>query len=96
MMAPGLGLAALCAAAAQEPPRFGANVEVVRVEAVVLDAKHEPVPGLTAADFEVTDEGVARPLLSFEAIEVHAPPSRATRPSSGGRRPSRADPGRPV
>jgi VWFA-related protein len=44
------------AAAAQSPPVFRADVELVRVE-VLVTRGGEPVRGLTAADFELRDNG---------------------------------------
>lgn len=53
----GVTLAALLVAAApQSPPVFGAEVGVVRVE-VSVTRDGRPVRGLTAADFELRDEG---------------------------------------
>jgi Ca-activated chloride channel homolog len=46
----------LSAAAVQEPPVFRAEVGVVRVE-VLVTRSGVPVHGLTAADFQVRDEG---------------------------------------
>lgn len=63
---PGPFLAAiLCAATARlaavgpQMPVFRTGVDVVRVDALVTDGGR-PVSGLTAADFEVTDNGVAQ------------------------------------
>jgi VWFA-related protein len=44
-------------------PQFRASVDVVRMEALVLDGG-KPVRGLTARDFAVTDQGIA------QAVEV--------------------------
>ncbi|HSO23368.1 MAG TPA: VWA domain-containing protein [Chondromyces sp.] len=54
-----IAAAAAARAAAQEPPRFGGSVEVRRIllEVRVVDAGGEPVPGLTADDFEVSIGG---------------------------------------
>ncbi len=71
----GLVLASLAALAApQAPPTFPAGVELVRIDVVVLDRDGQPVTGLTAADFEVTDSGRPREILSFEPIVVRLPP----------------------
>ena len=43
--------------AGQAPPRFSVSVDAVRVDALVLDGDR-PVPGLTAANFELHDAGV--------------------------------------
>lgn len=59
--------------AAQEPePKAGevkaaVEVSIVAVDVLVLDAKGRPVPGLTAADFEVKVDGKPRPLEYVEA-----------------------------
>jgi VWFA-related protein len=70
-----LALAFLASPAApQAPPTFPGGVELVRIDVVVLDRAGQPVTGLTAADFEVTDSGRAREILSFEPIVVRPPP----------------------
>ncbi len=54
-------LAALAACGLQAPPVFRADVEVVRVEVLVTRAG-VPVRGLSAADFELREDGVPQPL----------------------------------
>jgi VWFA-related protein len=66
-------LIALAIGAAAPLLQFRTSVDVVRVEALVLD-KGRPVAGLTAADFAVTDNGVAQTIrvraLAREPIDV--------------------------
>ena len=57
---------------AQEPPRFPAAAEIVRIDAVVVDEAGRPVTGLTAADFAVEENGKPREIASFEAIVVRS------------------------
>jgi VWFA-related protein len=66
----------------QEPPRFPADVELVRIDVVVLDREGNPVAGLAAADFEVTEDGRPRALASFEPIVVR-PPARPPEHAAG-------------
>ena len=47
-------------------PVFRAAVTRVEVSAVVLDRDGRPVPGLSASDFEVIEEGVPQVIRSFE------------------------------
>jgi VWFA-related protein len=65
--------------AAQEPPTFASDVELVTVDALVLDEDGEPVGGLTREDFELRDEGESREVLTFEALDAVAEPARVTR-----------------
>lgn len=77
------GLIALCAVASvdvfaqqqSELPQFRAAVELVQLDVAVLDDKRQPVRGLTAADFSVLEEGVARPIRAFTAVDL---PARTT------------------
>ncbi len=73
-------------AGAQEPAsgRFGEVVDVrlVNVEAWVTDADGNPVPGLTAADFEVREDGKPVEITHFseigsERLELAATPPEA-------------------
>jgi VWFA-related protein len=58
--------------ASAQQPAFSARVESVRVDVLVLDNGH-PMRGLTAADFEIADNGVPQQvdLVSFEQIPLN-------------------------
>jgi VWFA-related protein len=62
----------LAGAAAQEPPRFPAAAEIVRIDAVVVDGTGRPVTGLTAADFAIEENGKPREIATFEPIVVQS------------------------
>jgi VWFA-related protein len=70
---------------AQEPditPRFETDVDVVAVDASVVDGDGRPVRGLTAADFQVEVDGRRRRVLSADFIEFRlAMPSADPLPS---------------
>ncbi|SRR6266571_4028300 len=81
VLASALALATLHShASGQTPPTFPAGVELVRVDVVVLD-HGTPVTGLTAADFEVTENGRPHEIVSFEPIVVRVA-SKASAPES--------------
>jgi VWFA-related protein len=61
-------------------PTFPTSVELVTIDAVVLDAEDRPVRGLTRDDFVVREAGRARAIESFEAIAL-APGPEAVGPS---------------
>lgn len=94
-----LALAALAAAAAapvaaqERPAPFGSVVEVSRLllEVRVVDSNGEPVPELTAADFEVTIGG--RTLEVESALWVPASASAVSAlPGAGGEHPAQREP----
>lgn len=45
---------------AAQVPHFTARVDLVAVDVLVTDGDRRPVPGLTAADFELRDNGVSQ------------------------------------
>jgi VWFA-related protein len=47
-------------------------VDLVTVDAVVVDGKGRAVPGLTRPDFTVLENGVPQTITSFEAVQVPA------------------------
>jgi VWFA-related protein len=59
---------------AQQPeaagPTFPSAVELVRVDLVVTDKAGRPVPGLTQADFALSEGGVSQTITSFESVSV--------------------------
>jgi len=66
-------LCSLCASTAlAQAPTFSAKVEAVRVDALVTD-RGQSVLGLTAADFDVFDNGVPQQvdLVSYEQIPLN-------------------------
>lgn len=67
VVAPGIALYAQPAR-----PQFRAGVELLQLDVVVLDARRQPVTGLTAADFTVLDNGVETPIRAFTPIDLAA------------------------
>jgi VWFA-related protein len=63
-------LACVCLAAQepQAPPVFRAGANIVRVDATVVDGKGNPVPSLTADDFEIREDGVPQTISSFKFV----------------------------
>jgi VWFA-related protein len=60
------------------PPTFPSQVELITVDAVVVDENGRPVPGLTREDFVVREDGRVQEIASFEAFvlePVEAPPA---------------------
>jgi len=55
---------------AQEPqaPVFRTGTNIVRVDATVIDRSGNPVPSLTADDFEIREDGVPQAISSFKFI----------------------------
>ena len=67
-------------------PIFSSEVQLITVDAVVLDKKHRPVPGLTRDDFVVTEDGRPVEIVSFEAF---AQPESEPEEEPGGSLPRR-------
>jgi VWFA-related protein len=61
-----------------QQPTFRAQVELVEIDAVVTDAQGNPVIGLTADDFEITENGKPHPIAAFSTVDI--PIERAERP----------------
>lgn len=59
----------LLAAAAAAQVRETVNVNLIEVPVTVVDASGNPVRGLTAANFEVFDQGKKREITAFDAID---------------------------
>lgn len=59
----------------QQPERFRTSTAAVVVDVVVHDREGRPVPGLTAHDFAVYEDGVRQTITSFDVV---GGPSRAT------------------
>ena len=52
------------------PPRFPAAVELVRIDVTAVDREGRPVTDLRASDFEVTEKGRPRDIVTFEPVLV--------------------------
>ena len=72
-----LASAGLLAQGQGDVPQFRAGVELIQLDVAVLDDKRQPVRGLSAADFTVLENGVARPIRAFTPVEL-APRTRST------------------
>ena len=60
-------------------PVFGSRVEVVALPVFVSDKSGQPVTGLQAADFEVSDDGRAVKVVAFQEVDA----GQASAPRSG-------------
>ena len=81
-------------------PVFRANTQLVSVDVIVRDGRGAVVRGLTAADFEVLEDGKPQEIRSFAFEEISRPPAgdrvgRAARRRAGadGRRQQGEDAG---
>jgi len=63
-----------------QAPRFPAGVELVVVDAVVVDEAGRPVAGLSRDDFRVLEDGEPQAITSFEAVQI--PGARAVLPAA--------------
>jgi VWFA-related protein len=70
-----IGTAQIPSSSAQAPV-FRTDAGLVRVSVIVKDDRGRPIPGLTAADFELFDQGQPQRVLLF-SVEGSASPSRA-------------------
>ena len=64
--------------APQPPPVFGAAVELVRLDVIVLGEDGRPVTGLGKGDFTIEEDGRQQAIESFEPVVV-----RGGRPATG-------------
>src|SRR6188472_4006246 len=65
----------LAAQEPQAPPIFRTGTNIVRVDATVVDRSGNPVPSLTADDFEIREDGVPRPISSFKFVMADGRPT---------------------
>ena len=73
-----LSLAVAGPIGAQPPPapeRFPVDVRLVAVPVFVTTREGKAVPALTAADFEIEDQGRKVPVAGFLAVDASAPPA---------------------
>jgi VWFA-related protein len=64
------------ASAQDNPPKFTAGTNVVLVPVVATDKRGNHISGLTAADFEVKQDGKEQKITSFEEITSEATPAQ--------------------
>jgi hypothetical protein len=71
----GAGTTAGLGTQAQQPTPFRTGTNIVRVDATVIDSSGRAVASLTAADFEVREDGVVQPVTSFKFLANTGEPS---------------------
>lgn len=49
---------------------FRSAVDLAQIDVIVTDGAGNPVPGLTAGDFELLENGVAREIAAFDAVDL--------------------------
>lgn len=79
ILAIGLACAAVLESGLQaQQPTFRTGVELVQIDAVVVDSAGNPVAGLTQDDFEVFESGTRQTIAAFSTVDI--PIERAERP----------------
>jgi VWFA-related protein len=81
-----LAVSAAASVWAQEAPKkpsFPSDVEMVTVDAVVVDSHGNPVTGLTREDFVVKEDGKPQSIATFEAFAIQQAHATASTPSVG-------------
>jgi len=66
------GLRSALPAQAPPPQKLRSGVDLVRVDAVVLDRNDRPVHGLGQGDFQVFEDGVPKPIESLTEVSADA------------------------
>ena len=61
----------------QPLPSFRSGVDVIQIDATVLDGAGRPVRGMRAADFTLFEDGKAQAIVAFSAVDV---PDRVASP----------------
>lgn len=93
-------IAASAAPSAQrQAPTFRSGVELIEVDATVIDGDGNPIPDLRAADFSVTVDGEPRAVVQAQFISLRAPeesshPADSPAEDAGYTSNADADPGR--
>ena len=72
--------AAVTFAANAQQPAFKSGIDLVTVDVVVTDAAGNPVRNLTAADFEILEDGVLQPIQAFHFFSVASSPLATSLP----------------
>lgn len=72
---------ALSRQAASQRPKFGTSTAAVLVDVVVRDKKGNPVSGLTAADFQVFEDGLPQKIISCDAAGLLTPAAQPLQPA---------------
>lgn len=72
------------------PPPIRSGAELVRVDVTVINGKGDPVPSLTAEDFEVQEDGVPQEIQSFKFVSVDGHPEEGDNNSLPIRSPDHA------
>jgi len=83
--------------ATQGPPTFRSGVELISVDAAVVGRSGDPIPGLTAADFDVSVDGRPRAVVSAQYVDLTgASPQAAASAAPPAFTSNELDPARPV
>src|SRR5688572_548232 len=72
---------AATAAVAARQPTFRSGVDLVTVDAAVLDGDGRPVPGLRAEDFRIEVDGRPRRIVSAHFVDLDEPSERSLPPA---------------
>ena len=92
-------MASSVAPSTQQPPTFRSGVELIEVDATVIDGDGNPIPDLQAADFSVTVDSEPRAVVQAQFISLRAPeksslPADSLAEDAGYTSNADADPGR--